>query len=63
MYIGHGNGGKYINAKGMCIDGASGAQKKSTVLLMGCSSGKMSNYGEMDNSCLVLNYLISGRYV
>jgi separase len=55
MYFGHGGGEQYIRGHKI-----SNVQSRATVLLMGCSSGKLLDGGDFDPWGTVLHYLISG---
>lgn len=55
MYFGHGGGEQYIRGHKI-----SNLQSHATVLLMGCSSGKLHDGGDFDPWGTVLHYLIAG---
>jgi separase len=57
-YFGHGGAEQYIRSKTV-----RNLDQCATVLLMGCSSGRLTSKGEFEPNGTPLHYLIGGRQV
>ena len=54
-YCGHGSGGRYFNS-----DDLEKLQGRAAIILMGCSSGKLSVKGQLEPSGMMISYFLAG---
>ena len=57
-YVGHGSGGRYFHG-----DDIEKLQGRAAIILMGCSSGKLSVKGQLEPSGMMISYFLAGWYV
>ena len=56
--MGHGSGGRYFHG-----DDIEKLQGRAAIILMGCSSGKLSVKGQLEPSGMMISYYLAGWYV